>query len=337
MAARFLRVFENGARRAYPKAARRSAFTASHLEVRMFNVGDGEAILLTFPGRRAWLVDGGSSNSTPRNERLGGLLAGYLTQQQLVLEALVPSHPHKDHVGAVGPLLRAGPPLAQTVRYYYSGDPTWEEELPWLETLRDALDALGTQLEPVSFYDAHREVEIAAGVEARIFAGRGQGKYTSIFVHLRFHDARLLFTGDSYCTYERALMARYGEDHFRADVLKVTHHGSSSGTARTLVVMVRPGIAIASTADDAGHRLEADTLARLGGRPGRRAIFETVVDGDIILRTDGQPYGNGTLYQADFESPGRFAAAMEGGTLPLATVDAQRGSSNRYPECREAP
>ena len=57
-------------------------------------------------------------------------------------------------------------------------------------------------------------------------------------------------------------------EDFRADVLKVRHHGSSSGTARATVETVRPGIAIASTGDEAGHTLELDTLQRLGGRPG---------------------------------------------------------------------
>ncbi len=73
----------------------------------------------------------------------------------------------------------------------------------------------------------------------------------------------------------------------------MTHHGSSSGTARVIVDAVRPGIAVASTAPDGGHRLEMDTLARLGGP---RAVFETLVDGDIILRADGRGYGGGILY-----------------------------------------
>jgi len=90
----------------------------------------------------------------------------------------------------------------------------------------------------------------------------------------------------------------------------VTHHESSSGTARTIVEAAKPGIALASTADESGHTLEGDTLGRLGGRPGPRAIFETLVDGDIILRTDGAEYRGGVLYEVAFETPGRFAEAL---------------------------
>src|SRR5262249_58966965 len=126
-------------------------------------------------------------------------------------------------------------------------------------------------------HNAYREVSVAADVEARFYTGSDDGAYTSIFLQLRFHQARQLFTGDSHCKYERDLLDRLGEDDFRADVLKVTHHGSSSGTAQRVVNAVKPAIAIASTALDDGHRLEADTLQRLRSNAPQRSIFETVI------------------------------------------------------------
>ena len=131
-----------------------------------------------------------------------------------------------------------------------------------------------------------------------------------------------------------------GPGDFRADVLKVTHHGSSSGTAKSVVEAVRPGIAMASTGDDSGHRLERDTLDRLGGRPlqgrpGPRRVFETLVDGDIVLQTDGNPYRGGLLYQAEFESPGRFVEGLGAEVMLLEDVDRQRTTSDNYPECKK--
>jgi beta-lactamase superfamily II metal-dependent hydrolase len=79
----------------------------------MFNVGAGEVILLIFPDKRTWLIDGGSTNSTPRNEELAKGLAEYLKDNDLILEALIPSHPHKDHAGAIAPLLAGKPKLAR--------------------------------------------------------------------------------------------------------------------------------------------------------------------------------------------------------------------------------
>lgn len=333
----FLRVLEDEARIARPNATRRAEFENSHLEVRLFNVGHGEAILVVFDGKRAWLVDSGI-NSQTGNTLLGQRLVDYLQERELTLEAILPSHPHFDHAGAFETILGShSTNIASPITIYRSDEPTWKSNLGWRKRFRDAVGKLGAGVEEIALRDAHREVNIADGVAAHLFAGSGEGPYTSLFLHLRYHGARLLFTGDAYCRYEIELLATFGEEDFRADVLKVTHHGSSSGTARSALVAIRPGIAIASTGDDSGHRLEGDTLGRLGvrlprGHPGPRRVFETLVDGDIILRTDGRPYRGGLLYQVDFESPGRFAKDLGAKVMLLENVDGDRTTSS-HPAC----
>ncbi len=332
MAGKFLKVLEGKSRRALPKSARKKKLAKSHLEVRMFNVRDGEVILLVIPKKRAWLLDCGASTGDKRNKTLGTKLADYLKKEKLVLEALVPSHPHKDHGGAFSSLLKAKPKLANKVWYYRSDDASWKKTKGWIPELNKELKKLGSKLERVVLKNAHREVSIADGVSAHLFAGSGDGAYTSLFIHLRYHNARLLFTGDVHCKYEKKLLDAFGEEDFRADLLKVTHHGSSSGTANIVVKAVKQGIAIASTAEDGGHRLEKDTLKRLGGHGKPRRVFETLVDGDIILRTDGNKYDGGILYQVEFESPGRFAADLGATVLPLTNVNKTRTSTND-PKC----
>jgi hypothetical protein len=89
----YLRALENEARLARPSSQRKKAFEHSSLEVRMFNVGHGEVILVIFPDDRTWLIDGGSSNSPGVNSTLGQRLINYLEARVLVLEAFVPSIP----------------------------------------------------------------------------------------------------------------------------------------------------------------------------------------------------------------------------------------------------
>ncbi len=258
----FLRVLEDEAHNARPSSQRQLEFDQSPLEVRMFNVGAGEAILLVFPGNRAWLIDGGATNSPDHNEILGQGLVDYLSERHLALEAFVPSHPHVDHVGGVATILdRGGAVLAPSMTIYQSDDPTWDLDRAWLNDLRAKIAALGSQVQVLRLRDAHREVMIADEVRAHLFAESGDGAYTSIFLDLRFRGARLLFTGDAHCPYEKELLDRFGEEDFRADVL---------------------------------------TLTRLGGRPGPRVVYETLVDGDIILQTDGGDYRGGILYQVEF-------------------------------------
>lgn len=330
----FLRVLADEARNARPNAKRKVEFEDSHLEVRMFNVGHGEAILLIFDNERAWLMDCGT-NSKPRNTLLGELIVDYLGERDLELVTIVHSHPHFDHAGAVETILSStSSHIASPVSIYRSDINEWHSTSGSRSRYRNAVTALGDGVIETAVRDAHREVSISDGVNAHLFVGSGDGFYTSLFAHIRYRDAQLLFTGDAHCGYETELLNVFGEEDFRTNVLKVTHHGSSSGTAKRVLKKVRPGIAIASTGDEQGHRLEQDTLARLGGRPGPRRVFETVVDGDVILRTDGRPYGGGVLYQVEFESPGRFAEELGGEILSLQAVNLTRTIGD-YPECEE--
>ena len=188
----FLRVLENEARNARPSAARRAEFAESCLEVRMFNVGEGEAILLVFPQKRAWFIDGGSSNGSTLNRKLGEGLIAYLEERQLTLEAFVPTHPHIDHVGALATILSSGSGrIGSSLAIYRSDDGTWNLSKTWLNELRGAIASFATsgsgnvELRPLS--DAHREIIVSEGVRAHLSAGSGDGAYTAIFLQLRFH------------------------------------------------------------------------------------------------------------------------------------------------------
>ena len=180
---------------------------------------------------------------------------------------------------------------------------------------------LGHRSAEVALEDSERVVVIDDDITAHLFAGRGDGAYTSVWLHIRYHESRLLLTGDVHCPYEKRLLWLFSDYDFGSDLLKITHQGSSSGTGVEFLQRVRPGLSIASTATDDGHRLERDTLDRLGGLGSPRRVFETHVDGDIVILTDGRPYGDGILFDVDFEAPGRYAADLGASVLPLSTVD----------------
>lgn len=313
----------------FPASTRRASFAASHLEVRMFNVGEGEAIAVAFPNGRAWVVDCGSGNGYllgSLNQKLGTGVAAYLNERGLKLEALVPSHPHIDHAGGYRWMLQAGPLLAPKV-WLFRGAEAWDPARAWIRDLNQELSGLSS-FEEVVLEDSQRVIRIDEGITAHLFAGSGDEAYTSVWLHIRYHDARLLFTGDVHCDYEKLLLGLFPDYDFGSDLLKVTHHGSSSGTSRDLVRRVDQGMAIASTSEDDGHRLEQDVLDRLGGLGQPRRVFETLVDGDIVLRTDGLSYGDGILYEVEFESPGRFAADLGASVLPLSVANQSRTSIN---------
>lgn len=334
----YYRVTEDRATEVTIGAQRERSFLRSDLlQVTMFNVGAGEAILIVFPGRRAWLVDVGC-NSVPRNETLGLGLLDYLEQERLNLEAIVASHSHRDHAGAISTVLGFESDSTRGRIAVYRGSAAWGRPGVWLNAFRRVFRN-GWADEEIVPANTHRVVAVPHG-EIHLFVGRGASVYTSLFAHLRYRDARFLFTGDSMCPYEIDLLGEFGHD-FRADVLKVTHHGSSSGTAQTVLRTIRPGVAIASSTEDADHRLERDVRRRLLARPARREVFETLVHGDITVKTDGRLSPSGILYsvEASTESgnDGEFAQNLGATTMTLAAANRSRSrnvSGADHPECR---
>jgi len=105
----WIQASENEHKSARPKPARKNSFGLEHLEVRMFRVPEGEAILIVFPDNTAWLVDGGNTNHKPDNSALAKGLQTYLESPPLLtLVACVASHSHMDHIGALETLLASG-------------------------------------------------------------------------------------------------------------------------------------------------------------------------------------------------------------------------------------
>ncbi len=295
-----------------PTTLRRSDqidFDVGALTMRMFNVGDGEAILLS-RGTEGVLFDGGLERRK-RNAPLGRALLAYLAQENITLGALVGTHPHVDHLNALATVLEgdAPPSIGAEAVFYHNG----ETMGAWLT------DTLGTRLEALT---ASGMLEVQAVPE--VLAGRGlsgvqmlhftdgrwnpKPAYKSIITRVWYGFASFLFTGDAYIDYEEDLLSGPLRDLLDVDILKITHHGSEHGTGQAFVDAVDPRIAVASTSQDSSHRLEPEVRNRLGQGT---EIFDTfTAGGDIIIRTDGQRRESGghtgVVYEVRIETPGWF-------------------------------
>lgn len=97
--------------------------------------------------------------------------------------------------------------------------------------------------------------------------------------------AVILLTGDEPATHELALASAYG-DFLRADLLKVGHHGSSTGTSEEFLEAVRPRYAALSVGrfNRHGHP-SAEVLRRLE----ERGILYGRTDDDGALMFEATP------------------------------------------------
>ena len=290
-----------------PSATVLRDFRGQALEMTTFNVGGGEAILLRL-GEDAILVDGGSEVKK-RNVALGQALRGYLADRGIRLMAILASHPHVDHLNALETLLvdDASEVLAPGAVYYHNGETLGS----WLtDTLQARLNALGPGVIQQVAVQGFGQFPGPGGTTMVMFTdGRWKPTpaYKSIVASVSYREARFLLTGDIYMRYEDTLVADTATaPHLATNVLKITHHGSEHGTGTNFLKQAAPLISVASTAEDAGHRLESVVKRRL--RP-YGATFDTYGLGrHISVRTDGlqRILGDhqGVLFEVEMSLPG---------------------------------
>ena len=73
----------------------------------------------------------------------------------------------------------------------------------------------------------------------------------SLVYYLNINDIKFLFTGDISSKAEEKLVNRYGD--LDIDILKVTHHGSSTGSSEYFIKSILPKISIISTSGQYNH------------------------------------------------------------------------------------
>lgn len=202
------------------------------LQVRVLDVGQGDAIAVGTPAGRWVLVDTGA--------RAGDRLARTLASEGILrLELLILTHPDLDHMGAAAGLLQAFPVAAVADGGTIRGTGAFQDlaqvagtrGVPWRVLRRGD----GWVLDGVHF----RVLHPVSGADA----ARGQAPNDhSVVLQVTWGDFDLLLTGDIPVEVEAGLAPLLEP----VEVLKVAHHGSRTSTGRLFLDRVRPEVALIS-------------------------------------------------------------------------------------------
>ncbi len=254
---------------------------AHRLELTSIDVGQGDSLLLLFPGGARMLVDGGGilqfGAARKSNLDIGeDVVSPYLwTRGIKTLDVVVATHAHEDHIGGLPAILENFRPK----ELWVGANPP--------QPLIELAQKLGVRVldrrvsPPFDFSEA--TIEIVSPPED--YSAMKLGNNDSLAFRVTFGARSFLLTGDLERPMEARLLGEGLAGH--ADVLKVGHHGSKTSSIPPFLDAVMPEVAIVSAGyeNSFGHP-HPDVIKRLVDR--HVAILRTDLDGLVTVSTDGK-------------------------------------------------
>ncbi len=263
------------------------------LKVTYLSVGQGDSALVEIPSIsnepvKRMLIDGGgflgTEFDTGRN-----IVAPYLWKRKIrQIEYVVLSHPQRDHMGGLAFIIDNFGPR----EFWWSG----RGELG--KDLKKALEDSGTDVLVVDSLSTKREINGVkveflgpdASVADIAMTERRDVNDQSVVMRLLYGKRSFIFTGDISSEVEKRLSTK---DAVRADVLKVSHHGSRYSSSEGFIKDVSPSVAVVSAGynNPFGFPHES-TLERLKARAVE--TYRTDIHGAVRVSTDGTSLEVGT-------------------------------------------
>ncbi len=247
------------------------------LQISFIDVGEGDAALIQNADGYNILIDGGKPSAGPT-------VLAYLRNNGInSLNAMVVSHPDSDHIGGLITVLDATDITVEAIIYNgYPGDTqTWDDFTAAVEN------------EGLTLTTAQFPGELHWGSTTAYILNPPAGlidpdtNAASLVFLLDHYDVDTLFTGDIDGTIEAEIIAR--ETPIAADMLKVPHHGSNTGTSAELLNAVQPQESMISVGSNPYGHPGAETLARL--LASGTNIWRTDINGTLLVTSsDGISY-----------------------------------------------
>ncbi|MCP4577363.1 MAG: DNA internalization-related competence protein ComEC/Rec2 [Deltaproteobacteria bacterium] len=221
------------------------------LEVVFLDVGKGNAALVSFPGGKKMMIDGGgfSSNHFDVGKMV---IAPFLWHRKIgTIEYIVLSHPQADHMNGLRFIAEAFHPK----EFWHNGDrvetPSYKDLMRTLET-NDILIKRPAQLqEKISINGAKIEVLFPEpGGKTGALSSEGKDlNNRSLVLRISYAGTSILFPGDLEEMGENSLLAVAGAK-VKSDILLSPHHGSRTSSSKAFLKAVAPRWCVISSGED---------------------------------------------------------------------------------------
>ena len=276
----------------------------AQLEVHFLDVGQGDSTLIK-AGDHAMLIDAGE------NEK-GEEVKEYLESQGIEkLDYIIGTHPDSDHIGGMDVAIRA-----------FDSEQIFMPEVEKdTKTYKEVVESAEEKKEEIIAPEVG-ETYALGEAEFTIVCPNGEDYSSandfSIGILLEHGENRFLFVGDAEEDSEEEMLENNIE--LKADVYKVSHHGSRTATSEEFLQEVSPKYAIISCGEgnSYGHP-HAEVLNEL--RAEQVEVFRTDEQGTIVAISDGEKI------QWNMSSTEDWVAGEPTGSAASASVEKSEGTT----------
>ena len=258
-----------------------TAQTGANVTIKFIDVGQGEAILIALP-EKTMLIDAGPTGSAPKIAQVLQELG------RNKIDYLVATHPDEDHIGGMADVISNTQIGTIYAPNKTNNTATYRKFLTAIQNnnLQITLAEAGTIIDQTDTY----KLEILWPTKDANFPETND---YSIIIKLTVGNKTFLFTGDAPTN------AILNSNPGHIDVLKLSHHGSRTGTTEVLIHKLSPTYAVLSYAVDNsyGHPMQSVLNAL---HKHSVEVWGTGANGTITITCDGSTidiYGekNGTV------------------------------------------
>lgn len=241
----------------------------AEVTIKYINVGQGDAILIALP-EKTILIDAGPTESSSQVEKELKELG------RNKIDYLIATHPDEDHIGGMADIISNNDIGVIYAPNKTNNTETYKNLLETIQkkNLKITPAVAGTVIDQTKDY----KVEILWPSKDANFSDTND---YSVIIKLTFGGKTFLFTGDA------PIKAIASSNPGHIDVLKVSHHGSDTGTNEELIHKLSPTYAVISYAVDNsyGHPMQSvlDALHQHSVE-----VWGTGADGTITITCDGK-------------------------------------------------
>ena len=243
------------------------------MAVHFLDVGQGDCSLIVMPNGKTVLIDA-STNDEGEN------ILEYLSLYDIDrIDFFVLTHPHADHIGGAKDIVE-GIKVGKIVMPDVTTDTSVFENL---------LNAIDKKHIPVHIAEVGEIISLG-NANLKVLAPVKKTddlNNMSIVLRLDYGNTSFIFTGDAEEPSESDMLDRFGKNEFKADVIKIGHHGASTSSSEEFLKAVSPEYAVISCGKENsyGHP-HSETVSKLNDLG--ITYYRTDKVGNVVFSSDGE-------------------------------------------------